>query len=145
VAGGVVGHRSAVVVDDFDVVPVGVQDERAVVAGVVHGALPRTAVVLVAGGERGGVKRAHRGVLAGGEREVDVLRGRPLVGRARVACRTAEAVGAVGVLCLAFPLVAPSGKSRQEELDGVSVPVLVVQGERDRFGVPARPAGARSP
>jgi hypothetical protein len=46
---------------------------------VVHGALPRTAVVLVAGGERGGVERAHRGVLAGGEREVDVLRERPLV------------------------------------------------------------------
>jgi hypothetical protein len=58
VAGGVVGHRSAVVVDDFDVVPVGVQDERAVVAGVVHGALTRTAVVLVASGERGGAVRA---------------------------------------------------------------------------------------
>src|SRR5580765_7358963 len=67
------GHRSAVVVDDFDVVPVGVQDERAVVAGVVHGALPRTAVVLVAVGECGGVERLYRGVLAGGEREVDVL------------------------------------------------------------------------
>src|SRR5688572_33510396 len=70
---------AAVVVDDLDVVPVGVQDERAVVAGVVHGTLPRTAVVLVAGGERGGVERAHRGVLAGGEGEVDVLRERPLV------------------------------------------------------------------
>ena len=55
---------------------------------------------------------------------------------ARVACRTAAAVGAVGVLCLAFPLVAPSGKSRQNELDGVAVPVLVVQGKTDRFGVP---------
>src|SRR5262249_27182511 len=44
---------------------------------------------------------------------------------ARVACRTAGAVGAVGVLCLAFPLVAPSGKSRQAELDEVGVPVLV--------------------
>jgi predicted alpha/beta-hydrolase family hydrolase len=83
---------------------------------------------------------------------VEQLRAGPLAGLpvvtggrssgARVACRTAEAVGAVGVLCLAFPLVAPSGKSRQEELDGVSVPVLVVQGERDRFGVPA-PAGLR--
>jgi hypothetical protein len=69
----------AVVVDDFDVVPVGVQHKRAVVAGVVHGALPRTAVVLVAGAHRGGVERAHRGVLAGGERELDVLRERPLV------------------------------------------------------------------
>ena len=47
----------------------------------------------------------------------------------------------MGVLCLAFPLVAPSGTSRQAELDGVSVPVLVVQGERDRFGVPAAAGG----
>jgi hypothetical protein len=62
---------------------------------------------------------------------------------ARVACRTAAAVGAVGVLCLAFPLVAPSGKSRQDELDGVTVPVLVAQGGRDRFGVPA-PAKGRT-
>ncbi len=61
---------------------------------------------------------------------------------ARVACRTAAVVGAAGVLCLAFPLVAPSGKSRQDELDGVAVPVLVVQGERDRFGVP-EPAALR--
>src|SRR6478672_8322547 len=73
------GQRSAVVVDDFDVVPVGVQDERAVVAGVVYGALPRTAVVLIAGGEGGGVERAHRSVVAGGERQVDVLREWPFV------------------------------------------------------------------
>jgi uncharacterized protein len=55
---------------------------------------------------------------------------------ARVACRTARATGAIGVLCLAFPLVAPSGASRQEELDGAGVPVLVVQGASDRFGTP---------
>jgi len=58
---------------------------------------------------------------------------------ARVACRTAAAVGASGVLCLAFPLVAPRGAtrtSRQSELDAVRVPVLVVQGARDRFGRP---------
>ncbi|HEX2084899.1 MAG TPA: alpha/beta family hydrolase [Solirubrobacteraceae bacterium] len=61
---------------------------------------------------------------------------------ARVACRTADAVGAAGVLCLAFPLVAPSGASRQEELDGVEVPVLVVQGVNDRFGMP-QPAPRR--
>jgi predicted alpha/beta-hydrolase family hydrolase len=66
---------------------------------------------------------------------------------ARVACRTAEAVGAVAVLCLAFPLQPPrrSGKpaspSRLTELDDVSVPMLVVQGERDQFGMP--PPGAR--
>ena len=60
---------------------------------------------------------------------------------ARVACRTAGAVEAVGVLCLAFPLEPPSrgGKPRQsrlDELDGVAVPTLVVQGERDPFGIP---------
>jgi uncharacterized protein len=61
---------------------------------------------------------------------------------ARVACRTAEAVGAVGVLCLAFPLQPPrrSGakpaQSRLAELDAVTVPTLVVQGSRDPFGIP---------
>jgi predicted alpha/beta-hydrolase family hydrolase len=57
---------------------------------------------------------------------------------ARVACRTAAATGAAAVLCLAFPLRPPrGGQSRQEELDAVSVPTLVVQGERDPFGMPA--------
>jgi predicted alpha/beta-hydrolase family hydrolase len=65
---------------------------------------------------------------------------------ARVACRTAEATGAVGVLCLAFPLHPPrrSGSppaTRLSELDAVTVPTLVVQGERDRFGIP--PAAPR--
>ena len=60
---------------------------------------------------------------------------------ARVACRTAPATGAAAVLCLAFPLVTPKGASRQDELDGAGVPVLVVQGERDRFGVPAPAPG----
>ena len=80
VVGGVVGHGSAVVVvDDLDVVPVGVQDERAVVAGVVDGALAGPAVVRVARGERGGVEGAHGRVIGRGEREVHVLRERPLV------------------------------------------------------------------
>jgi predicted alpha/beta-hydrolase family hydrolase len=69
------------------------------------------------------------------------LAGLPLIvgGRssgARVACRTAAATGAIAVLCLAFPLVAPSGVSRQEELDAAGVSVLVVQGASDRFGIP---------
>ncbi len=69
------------------------------------------------------------------------LRDLPLIagGRsagARVACRTAAATGAVAVLCLAFPLVAPSGASRQDELDAVGVSALVVQGASDRFGQP---------
>jgi len=62
---------------------------------------------------------------------------------ARVACRTAEATGAIGVLCLAFPLQPPSGQgkppapSRLSEIDAVTVPTLVVQGRRDQFGMPA--------
>jgi uncharacterized protein len=59
---------------------------------------------------------------------------------ARVACRTSSATGAIGVLCLAFPLVPPrrtgTPVSRLPELAAVAVPVLVVQGERDPFGIP---------
>jgi uncharacterized protein len=73
------------------------------------------------------------------------LKGVPIVcgGRssgARVACRTAAETGAAAVLCLAFPLRPPgrpSAPSRQDELDGVTVPVLVVQGTGDPFGMPA--------
>ncbi len=72
------------------------------------------------------------------------LRGLPLVvgGRsagARVACRTAAETGAVAVLCLAFPVHAPGRpeKTREDELDAVELPVLVVQGESDPFGMPA--------
>lgn len=54
---------------------------------------------------------------------------------ARVACRTSAR--AIGVLALAFPLVTPRGVSRQHELDAVRVPLLVVQGAGDRFGIPA--------
>jgi predicted alpha/beta-hydrolase family hydrolase len=66
---------------------------------------------------------------------------------ARVACRTAEACGALAVLCLAFPLQPPRRAkgppaSRLPELEQVKVPVLVVQGARDPFGMPP-PASAR--
>ncbi|OLF18863.1 alpha/beta hydrolase family protein [Actinophytocola xanthii] len=57
---------------------------------------------------------------------------------ARVACRTAAEGQAVAILCLAFP-VHPPGKpdrSRMPELDAVTVPTLVVQGESDPFGMP---------
>src|SRR5439155_23461431 len=74
VACGVVGHGSAVVVDDLEVVPVGVQDEGAVVARVVDGALAGTPVVLEARGERGGVERAHGHVVLRREGDVDVRR-----------------------------------------------------------------------
>jgi uncharacterized protein len=77
--------------------------------------------------------------LRGGE-----LSGLPLIagGRsagARVACRTAAATGVAGIVCLAFPLRPPgrpNAPSRLDELDAVHVPVLVVQGERDPFGIP---------
>ena len=80
------------------------------------------------------------------------LQGLPIVagGRssgARVACRTAAATGAAGVLCLAFPLLPPRRtsatrppESRLPELEAVPVGVLVVQGEGDPFGMP--PPGA---
>ena len=81
------------------------------------------------------------------------LRDLPLVvgGRsagARVACRTAADIGAAGVLCLAFPVHPPGKgddpeKSRLPELEAVSLPTLVVQGERDPFGMPPRGRGRR--
>ena len=42
------------------------------------------------------------------------------------------------MLCLAFPVHPPGKpeKSRLDELDAVQVPVLVVQGESDPFGMP---------
>jgi predicted alpha/beta-hydrolase family hydrolase len=55
---------------------------------------------------------------------------------ARVAVRTASAAGADGAIALAFPLHPPGRpeKSRADELKGVAVPTLVVQGARDSFG-----------
>jgi predicted alpha/beta-hydrolase family hydrolase len=85
--------------------------------------------------------------LVGGE-----LSGLPLIvgGRslgARVACRTLGQTGGIAVLCLAFPLQPPARKGKKpppdrlEELEAVDVPVLVVQGDRDQFGMP--PPGPR--
>jgi predicted alpha/beta-hydrolase family hydrolase len=74
----------------------------------------------------------------------DVMRVRtPLVvgGRsagARSAARTARGLGASGCLALSFPLH-PAGRperSRLDELAGVGLPTLVVQGERDPMGRP---------
>jgi len=67
---------------------------------------------------------------------------------ARVACRTAGATSAAGVLCLAFPLVPPRRRTATEpppsrigELEGVEVPVLVIQGVSDPFGMPPAAPG----
>lgn len=92
-----------------------------------------SAVVAAArAGELGVDKRGRLPLLTGGRSS-----------GARVACRTAAAAGACGVLCLAFPVHPPGKpeKDRLPELDGVEVPVLVVQGSRDPFGCP--PAAAR--
>jgi uncharacterized protein len=60
---------------------------------------------------------------------------------ARVACRCARDVGAVGVLALGFPLTPPARAGatrpgRLGELRSAGTPVLVIQGERDAFGRP---------
>jgi len=57
---------------------------------------------------------------------------------ARVACRTARAAGARAVVALAFPLHPPGrpDQSRVAELRQAGTDVLVVNGERDPFGVP---------
>jgi uncharacterized protein len=68
---------------------------------------------------------------------------------ARVACRTAAdddvTPRPIAVVAVAFPVHPPGKpeKSRIAELDGVEVPVLVVQGESDPFGMPGRRRGRR--
>jgi uncharacterized protein len=57
---------------------------------------------------------------------------------ARSAARCAKELGATGCLALAFPLHPPGKpeRSRLDELDGVGLSTLVIQGERDPFGRP---------
>lgn len=64
---------------------------------------------------------------------------------ARVACRTAQAVGARGVIALAFPLHPPGRpeRSRAAELAMAGTDVLVINGRNDPFGIPRRAAGRR--
>ena len=110
------------------------------------------------GTERGSQRRPGRAALQGRRQAVDAPPGAAgrsrttrscadlpqdlpflIAGRssgARIACRTAAATPAIGVLALAFPLITPKGSSRQSELDMVDVPLLIVQGANDRFGVP---------
>lgn len=81
-------------------------------------------------------------LVAGELRGLSLIAGGRSLG-ARVACRTAAATDAMGVLCLAFPLQPPRRKgsgsappSRLDELEQVAVPTLVVQGTGDPFGMP---------
>ena len=64
---------------------------------------------------------------------------------ARVACRTAAEAGARAVIALAFPLHPPGRpeQSRVAELLDAGADVLVVNGERDPFGIPATQDAAR--
>jgi uncharacterized protein len=64
---------------------------------------------------------------------------------ARVACRTAREAGARAVVALAFPLHPPGrpDQSRVAELRQAGTDVLVVNGERDPFGVPDERDAAR--
>lgn len=57
---------------------------------------------------------------------------------ARVACRTAHLVGAVGVVALAFPTHPPGRpeRTREDELPA-DLPTLVLNGDRDPFGLPS--------
>ena len=57
---------------------------------------------------------------------------------ARVACRTAVAAGARAVVALAFPLHPPGrpDRSRAVELAAAGTDVLVLNGDRDPFGIP---------
>ncbi len=57
---------------------------------------------------------------------------------ARVACRTARALGAAGIVALAFPLHPPGRPERTRAPELVTgLPTLVVNGDRDPFGVPS--------
>src|SRR5215211_6710306 len=63
---------------------------------------------------------------------------------ARVACRTADLLGPVGIVCLAFPLHLPGRpeKSRVAELLEPVAPRLVLQGSSDAFGTAAEVCSA---
>lgn len=56
---------------------------------------------------------------------------------ARVACRTARELDAAGVLALAFPLHPPGRPERTRVAElATGLPTLVLNGDRDPFGVP---------
>ncbi|GHJ50137.1 hypothetical protein Cs7R123_74790 [Catellatospora sp. TT07R-123] len=61
---------------------------------------------------------------------------------ARVACRTAAEVGAAGIVALAFPLHPPGRPERSRAAELLTgLPTLVVNGDRDPFGVPGATPG----
>lgn len=135
----VLGHGAGGDVDAPDLVAV-----RDAVRGAGGGVALVTQPYRVAGrrapAPAGHLDEAWTAVLAELRRRLPVV-GRWVVGGrssgARVACRTAGAVGAAGVVALAFPLHPPGRpeRSRADEL-GTGLPTIVVNGDRDPFGVP---------
>jgi uncharacterized protein len=101
-----------------------------------HAAPDPRAVLALGHGASTGIEAPDLQALAGA---LPVLAGGRSAG-ARVACRTARAVGAAAVLALSFPLHAP-GRPEQlwdpAELLGTGLPTLIVQGGDDPFGRPA--------
>jgi predicted alpha/beta-hydrolase family hydrolase len=128
------------VVDDLTGAPAGAVSGGA--ADGLAGAVSGGAAGRLVGVGPGGVPRGSAGGVfseaAGG---LPVILGGRSSG-ARVACRTAGPLGAAGVLALAFPLHPPGKpeRSRAGELP-TGIPTLVVNGDRDPFGVP-EPAGS---
>lgn len=61
----------------------------------------------------------------------------------RIASMVADETGVAGVICLGYPFHPPGKpeKLRTEHLKSMPVPMLVVQGERDPFGIPGEVAG----
>lgn len=56
---------------------------------------------------------------------------------ARVICRTAKFLKPDLIINLAFPLIAPNGKSREEELKNAldtGIEIIIIQGQKDKFG-----------
>lgn len=70
-----------------------------------------------------------------------VIGGRSMGGR--MASLIADAVGALGLVCLGYPFHPPGKpeKLRTEHLAGLRTPTLIVQGERDAFGSKAEVGG----
>lgn len=83
----------------------------------------------------------HEVIDALGGAESLVIGGRSMGGR--MASLIADAVGALGLVCLGYPFH-PPGKPerlRTEHLAGLRTPTLIVQGERDAFGSTAEVGG----
>jgi hypothetical protein len=142
----VLGHGASGGVDSIDLLAV---RDAAVAAGIV---VARITQPHVAAGKRAPAPAARLDeawLLATARvRRLRGLRELPLIcgGRsagARVACRTADATAAAAIVALAFPVHPPGRpeKSRLDELALPLVPVLVVQGDRDAFGMPPAAPG----